>query len=111
LDAITRKLCAWTKSLWKEVAQGAEQFVLFDAPKLAGGTISTIALLVDCRYKPEMQFFILCHLNDDIKRKLFFDLPAYPFKLRLVVGQCRLSASTESLHVQTSDELGMALLR
>jgi len=111
LDEITKKLCAWTKSLGKEIAQGAEQFVWLESPKPEGGTINTIAFLADCRFKPEMQFFIQCHLYDDIERKLFFDLPEFPFKLRLAVGQCRLSASTESLHVQTSDELGMQLLR
>jgi len=71
-----------------------------------------VALLLDARFKPKMQYFSDCVLQVGVDAKTTFKFPEQlPVRVVLQVVQSPLTKESLSLHTQSSDDLAYELAR
>lgn len=116
LDELVKKLNAWVKSLGIGPARSCQQLVWLRGERKREGAsgghfVDAVLLLIDCRFRPNMQFFGRCILEGASCDQVASELPPYPYTVNLASRPARLSPSFRTADIATSDEISLALSR
>lgn len=119
LDALCAKVARFVGSLGVEAAHSAETLVWFHGHQPADSAEgparscrqNVVALLVDARYSPKVQYFARCALKDQAADFRFEWPGSYPFEVNIMNRPARLSPGFKAAFIVNSDELCLDLVQ
>lgn len=104
-DAIHRAITGWCDEWGKQVCNGVEVLVVFEASSRGRVCKRIWALLARAVFSPKFSSWVLCHPDNEFEGVELF--PALPLEVSLTFGPSRLNPALEAPQIKTSDEIAL----
>ena len=110
LDAMCTRLSKWVDSMGPACARLGDKVLLLRGVVIDGNPIDMVVSLLDCRFRPKMQYYSKCVMKHEEGQQSFIFPDELPAVVRPSVVASSITARRRAVHTCSSDDLALELV-